>query len=154
MDLRAGWLAFVTPFESRRRPLSAFFAPQTVAVIGATEADNSVGCATLTNLRSFKGKVYPVNPKHEQVFGMKAWPAITAVPEHVDLALIATPAATVPGIVAECSNAKVPAAIIISAGFKETGARGVQLEREILAARGSMRIIGPNCLGLMAPLTG
>jgi acetyltransferase len=108
----------------------------------------------MTNLGSFKGKVYPVNPKHEQVFGIKAWPAIAAVPEAVDLALIATSSATVPGIVAECSNAKVRAAIIISAGFKETGAQGVHLEREILAARGSMRIIGPNCLGLMSPLAG
>jgi acetyltransferase len=147
-------LAFVTPFESRRHALSAFFAPQTIAVIGATEADSSVGRAILTNLRSFKGKVYPVNPKHEQVLGMKAWPAVAAVPEPVDLALIATPAATVPTVVAECSNANVPAAIIISAGFKEAGAPGVQLEREILAAHGSMRMIGPNCLGLMAPLTG
>ena len=84
---------------------------------------------------------------------MKAWRAIAAVPKPVDLALIATPAATVPGIVAECSKAKIPAAIIISAGFKETGAQGAELEREILAVRGSMRIIGPNCLGLMAPLT-
>ena len=91
----------MTAFESRRRPLSAFFAPQTIAVIAATETDNSVGRAIMTNLRSSKGKVYPVNSKHEQVFGMKAWPTIAAVPEPVDLALIATPAATAepdPGI--------------------------------------------------------
>ncbi len=136
------------------RPLDPFFAPSSIAVIGATEADPSVGRTILNNLAPFQGKIYPVNPKHAQVLGRQAYPSIGAVPGTVDLALIVTPAETVPGIVAECAAANVPAAIIISAGFKETGARGLELERQILAARRSMRIIGPNCLGLMAPPVG
>jgi acetyltransferase len=88
------------------------------------------------------------------VVGLKAYPAISAVPGPVDLALIVTPAETVPAIVAECAAAQVPTAIIISAGFKEIGPRGAHLQRQIQAARGSMRIIGPNCLCLMAPLAG
>lgn len=142
----------MTRLPSRRRPLDSFFAPASVAIIGATEANPSVGRTILTNLASFDGKIYPVNPRRELVLGLKAYPAIAAVPGPVDLAVIATPAETVPVIVAECAAAKVPAAIIISAGFKEAGLRGAELEREIRAARGSMRIIGPNCLGLMAPL--
>ncbi len=144
----------MTQAPLNRRPLDHFFAPASIAVIGATEANPSVSRTILTNLTSFPGKIYPVNPKRAQVLGQKAYPAIGAVPDAVDLALIVTPAETVPGVVAECAAAKVPAAIIISAGFKETGARGAELEREILAARGSMRIVGPNCLGLMAPLAG
>ena len=118
---------------SSRRPLEEFFAPRTVAVIGATETKPSVGRTVWTNLSTFPGKIYPVNPKRDQVLGAKAWPSIGAVPEPVDLAVIVTPAETVPGIVAECAAAKVPAAIVISAGFKEAGPRGVELEREILA---------------------
>jgi acetyltransferase len=135
-----------------RRPLEPFFTPATVAVIGATEADPSVGRTILTNLSSFQGKIYPINPKRDHVLGIKAFPSIGAAPEVIDLAIIATPAETVPRIVAECAAAGVPAAIIISAGFKETGAHGAELEREILEKRGAMRIVGPNCLGLMAPL--
>ena len=138
----------------RRPTLEPFFAPGTVAVIGATEADPSVGRTILENLSSFRGRVYPVNPKRDRVLGMTAYPVVSAAPQPVDLAIIATPARTVPGIVAECAAAHVPAAIVISAGFKEAGPRGAELEREILAARGSMRIIGPNCLGVMAPLAG
>jgi acetyltransferase len=144
----------VTQPPIRRRPLEQFFAPASIAVIGATEATSSVGRTILANLASFQGNIFPVNPKRDQVLGRKAYPAIGAVPAAVDLAVIVTPAETVPAIVAECAAAKVPAAIVISAGFKETGARGAELERQILAARGSMRIIGPNCLGLMAPLAG
>ena len=133
------------------RPLDPFFAPASVAVIGATEADPSVGRTILTNLAAFPGKVFPVNPRRESVLGRKAYPSIGAAPGPVDLAVIVTPAETVPAIVGECAAAKVRAAIIISAGFKEAGRRGAELEREILRARGSMRIVGPNCLGLMAP---
>jgi acetyltransferase len=144
----------VSGLRPSRRPLDPFFAPASVAVIGATETNPSVGRTILTNLAAFRGKIYPVNPKRDSVLGRKAYPTIGAVPGPVDLALIVTPAETVPAIVAECAAAKVPSAIIISAGFKEAGSRGAELEREILRARGSMRIIGPNCLGLMAPLIG
>ena len=139
---------------SRRLALDALFAPKSVALIGATEARGSVGRALMENLRSFEGAVFPVNPNRERVLGVKAFPSVAAVPERVDLAVIATPAATVPGIVGECAAAGVRSAVIISAGFKECGAEGAALEREILARRADMRIVGPNCLGLMIPGLG
>ncbi|HEX5431611.1 MAG TPA: acetate--CoA ligase family protein, partial [Bryobacteraceae bacterium] len=147
-------MSAVAELLSHRRALDPFFAPASIAVIGATEDSPSVGRTILTNLEPFGRRVYPVNPKRDSVLGRKAYANVRAVPDAVDLAVIATPAATVPDIVKECAAAGIPAGIIISAGFKETGARGAELETEIAAARGSMRIIGPNCLGLMAPLTG
>ncbi len=132
--------------------------PTTVAVIGATENAGSVGRTILKNLIStpFGGTVFPVNPKRPSVLGIKAYPSIAMVPAKVDLAVIVTPAATVPGVIGECAAAGVKGSIVISAGFKETGAAGLALEKEVLAAgrRANMRIIGPNCLGVMNPLTG
>ena len=144
-------------FRSERQPLSSIFAPKTVAVIGATDRVGSVGRTLLWNLISnpFGGTIFPVNPKRKSVMGITAYPNIEAVPEPVELAIIVTPASTVPGIVGECVAAGVKGAIIISAGFKEIGDRGQKLEKEILElARGKMRIIGPNCLGVMHPHTG
>ena len=141
-----------------RPALDHFFQPANVAVIGATEAAGSVGRTILWNLISspFGGTVFPVNPKRPSVLGIKAYPSIGEVPAQVDLAIIVTPAASVPGIVSSCVQAGVPAALIISAGFKEAGPAGAELERRVLreARRGGMRIIGPNCLGLMSPTTG
>jgi acetyltransferase len=140
------------------QPLDVFFAPKTVAVIGATETAGSVGRTILRNLVSspFGGTVFPINPKRPSVLGIKAYKHISEAPEPVDLAVIVTPAATVPGIVHDCAEEGVKAAIVISAGFKETGPAGLELERQILmeARRGNLRIIGPNCLGVMCPLTG
>lgn len=141
-----------------QHPLDVFFSPASVAVIGATEAPGSVGRTILWNLVSnpFGGTVFPVNPKRRSVLGIKAYPRIANVPETCDLALIVTPAPTVPGIVRECVDARVKGAIIISAGFKERGEPGAELERQVLqeASRGKMRVIGPNCLGVMSPCTG
>ncbi len=140
------------------QPLDAIFRPDSVAVIGASEEPGSVGRTLLWNLitNSFGGTVFPVNIKRTSVLGIKAYPSIAEVPEPVDLAVIATPAQTVPGVVRECVDAGVRGAIIISAGFKERGPEGVALEEEILrtAREGKMRIIGPNCLGVMSPVTG
>jgi acetyltransferase len=140
------------------QPLDVIFSPKTVAVIGATEQAGSVGRTVLWNLVSnpFGGTVFPVNPKRHSVLGIKAYPTIAQVPEPVDLAVIATPAATVPEVIQECVEAGVKGAIILSAGFKESGAAGAALEQKILeqARRGKMRIIGPNCLGVMRPRTG
>lgn len=139
------------------KALDAIFAPKNVAVIGASETPNTVGRTLVWNLISspFGGAVFPVNPKRASVLGIKAYPTISAVPEPVDLAVISTPAKTVPGIIKECVDAGVKGAIIISAGFKETGPEGVELERQIMEhAAGRMRIIGPNCLGVMNPISG
>jgi acetyltransferase len=142
-----------TPY---RYPLDVFFHPQTIAVIGATERPGSVGRTLLSNLIAtpFGGTVFPINPKRPGVLGIKAYPSINDVPDRVDLAVVVTPAPTVPGVIAECAQAGVKGAIVISAGFKEIGVEGMALEQEILANAGQMRIIGPNCLGVMNPVTG
>ncbi|MFL6414927.1 MAG: GNAT family N-acetyltransferase [Bryobacteraceae bacterium] len=141
-----------------RNDLDAFFRPKSVALIGATEKPDHVGRAILWNLLSspFGGTIYPVNPKRAAVLGVKSYAAIGAVPERVDLAVIATPAASVPDIVRDCADAGVRGGIVISAGFRETGEQGAELERQVLvAARSSgMCIMGPNCLGIMCPVTG
>lgn len=139
-----------------RDSLSAIFAPKSVAVIGATEQEGRVGRTVLWNLigNPFGGTVYPINKRHRQVLGIKAYKNIGDVPETVDLAVIVTPAPTVPDVIAECVAAGVKGAIIISAGFKEAGAAGVELERRIAElAHGKLRLIGPNCLGVMRPRT-
>ena len=139
-------------------PLQSIFAPQNVAVIGATEKEGSVGRTILWNLISspFGGAVFPINPKRPSLLGIKAYPSIKDVPDQVDLAVIVTPSASIPGIISECVEAGVKGAIVISAGFKEIGAVGVELERQLLenARKGKMRIIGPNCLGVMNPVSG
>ncbi len=141
-----------------RNPLDSIFAPQSVAVIGATEREGSVGRTIMWNLisNSFGGTIFPINPKRKNVLGIKAYESITAVSESIDLAVIVTPARTVPNLVRECVDNGVRGAIIISAGFKETGPEGVALEQEVLAEarKGNLRIIGPNCLGVMNPITG
>lgn len=139
-----------------RHTLAPLFAPRSLAVIGASERQGSVGAALLQNLKSCGKPVYPVNPAHSTVQGTQAWPDVKAIPHPVDLAVIATPAETVPGIIRQCTECGIPAAVIISAGFKETGPDGARLEEEVLAEarRGSMRILGPNCLGLMMPHAG
>ncbi len=155
---RGAALAHDVLHGSRAHPLAPFFQPRSVAVIGATETPGRVGRTLLHNLIAspFGGTVYPVNPKRDSVLGIRAYPSIADVPAAVDLAVIATPAPGVPAVVGECAARGVPAAVIISAGFHETGAAGAALEREVLSAaqRGRMRIVGPNCLGVMSPVTG
>jgi acetyltransferase len=145
-------------WKEQRHPLDRIFRPRSVAVIGATERAGSVGRTLLWNLirTPFGGTVFPVNPQRHSVLGLKSYPDIASVPEIVDLAAIATPAATVPQVIRECIAAGVKGAVIVSAGFKEIGAAGEALEKEILAAArlGGMRIIGPNCLGVMNPVLG
>jgi acetyltransferase len=140
--------------SSRRQALDAFLHPRSVAVIGATETPRTAGQSILENLTTFPGPVYPVNPRRSSAMGWKCYPSIAAAPQTPDLAVIVTPAATVPGIVAECAAKGVSGAIIISAGFKETGEAGLAMEREIARVRGKMRIVGPNCLGVMSPHAG
>jgi acetyltransferase len=141
-----------------RPPLEAMFTPASVAVIGATDREGSVGRTALLNLRNdaFKGRVYAVNPKRSEIAGQPCFHTIGDVPEAVDLAVIVTPAATVPGLTAECVKAGVKAIVVISAGFKEKGPEGLALERQIQAELkpSTTRLIGPNCLGLMNPWMG
>jgi acetyltransferase len=144
--------------RSEPRQLDALFKPGSIAVIGATEREGSVGRTIVSNLRvpAFHGKVYPVNLQRTNILGMAAYPSIREVPEAVDLALIVTPAATVPALVRECVSAGVRSGIVISAGFRERGAEGQELERQIAQelGRGDMRLLGPNCVGVMNPRLG
>jgi acetyltransferase len=138
--------------------LDPILSPNNVAVIGASEREGSIGRTVLWNLISspFGGTVFPINPKRSNVLGIKAYPDVRDVPEAIDLAVVVTQARLIPNIIAACADRKIQGAIIISAGFKEIGAEGEELERRILteARRGAMRIIGPNCLGVMRPVTG
>ena len=144
--------------RTEAHPLDAIFAPHSVALIGATDRPGSVGRAVLWSLLSspFGGTVYPVSDKRTSVLGIKAYRDVDQIPETVDLAVIVTPAETVPGVIGQCVAAGVGGAIVISAGFKEHGDRGKELERQILEqiANSRMRVIGPNCLGVMNPVTG
>jgi acetyltransferase len=139
-------------------PLDAIFKPRSVAVIGATERVHSVGRTILQNLirTPFGGTVYPISLSRSAVLGIKAYPNLAAIGDPVDLAVIVIPAKYVPEAVQECVDYGVRGAIIISAGFKETGPQGAALEQEILsiARAGQMRIVGPNCLGVMSPVSG
>ena len=145
-------------YPEKLNPLDAIFAPNTVAVIGASEKPGSVGRNLLWNLitNPFGGTVFPINPQHSSILGIKAYSTIFDVPEKIDLAVIATPASTVPKIISDSVDAEIKGAIIISAGFKEIGEKGIALEQEIIqqAQRGKIRIIGPNCLGVMNPISG
>jgi acetyltransferase len=138
------------------RKLDKIFNPQRIAVIGVTINPNSVGGKVLSNLvgSGYRGVVYPVNPESEAVLGIPCYPDVSSLPRVPDLAVICSAAAAVPGLVRQCGEAGIMGIIIISAGFKETGEEGAALERQIKveASRfADMRIIGPNCLGIIVP---
>jgi len=144
-------------YRSESHPLDPLFAPRSVAVIGATERPGSVGRSVLWNLLSnpFGGTVFPVNSKRPNVLGIKAYPSVSELPDKVDLVVVTTPADSVPDVLAESVAAGIPAGIVISAGFKEHGEHGKELEARITQIiRGKMRLIGPNCLGVMNPVRG
>jgi acetyltransferase len=149
---------FDLPEYRRSYPLEHILSPKSVAVIGASERAGSVGRTILWNLISspFGGTVYPVNSKRSNVLGIKTYPSVAELPEVPDLGIIVTPAATVPEVVRECGRAGIRGLVIVSAGFKEIGEQGIKLEREILqiAQEAKIRLIGPNCLGVMRPPTG
>src|SRR5271166_5028434 len=142
----------------QKQGLDALFAPSSVAVIGATSRPGTVGRTVLENLLrdTFRGKVYAVNAKHDEVLGLKTYKSIRDIPHPVDLAVVATPAATVTQIITECVDAGAKSAVVISAGFKERGVEGAALEQQIKEQlkRSSLRLIGPNCLGIMNPTIG
>ena len=137
--------------------LEAFFTPQSVAVVGAARTPGKLGYGVLHNVLQYgyKGKVYPVNPKADEILGLKAYPSVLAVPGPVDLVVVVVPNRVVPQVMEECGQKGVKAAIIISAGFREAGMDGIKLEREVLgiASQNRIRVVGPNCLGIISTFT-
>jgi acetyltransferase len=135
--------------------LDKIFNPKSVAVVGASDEEGTVGYTLMKNLTEskYEGKVYPVNIRKKEVLGLKAHQSVEQLPETVDLAIIATPAKTVPDVVEQCGKAGIIGIIILSAGFKEIGPEGKALEDKILQIQKkySLRIIGPNCLGIIHP---
>jgi acetate---CoA ligase (ADP-forming) len=134
--------------------LEKFLAPQSVAVVGASRQEDKVGFQILRNLKDagFQGPIYPVNPKADEILGLKCYPDVASLPEAPDLAIIVVPSKFVPDTIGACGEKGTRAAIVISAGFKETGKEGAELEHEVVArARAyDVRVVGPNCLGLMS----
>lgn len=133
--------------------LETLFYPKSIAVIGASADPKKVGYAVLNNIKrfSFSGHIYPVNPKTPEILGLKTVASVAALPDGVDLAVIAIPAALVPNTVRQCVDKGIRSAVIISAGFKEAGAAGIELEKELaaIAKEGRIRLLGPNCLGVI-----
>ena len=135
--------------------LDKIFNPKSVAIIGASDKKGSVGYSIVKNFTElgYAGKVYLVNIRTPEIFGIKTYQKMEQIPEAVDLAMIATPAKTVPSVMEECGRAGAKGAIIVSAGFKETGAEGKALEDKILEVKKKygIRVIGPNCIGIIRP---
>ena len=133
--------------------LDSFFRPSSVAVIGASRDPEKLGYAVLSNLKEggFRGALYPVNPKADEILGLKAYPGVLDIPEPVELAIIVIPYTLVPSALEQCGQKGISAAVVISAGFREAGREGLERERELveLAHRYSVRLIGPNCLGVI-----
>jgi acetyltransferase len=135
--------------------LDKIFNPDSIAVVGASEKRESIGYAVMENLieGGFKGVVVPVNPNYSKIFELKAYPSISEMDQGVDLAVIATPISSVPSIVKQCADKGVGGTIVISAGGRETGVLGRKLEEEIEkeARKGGLRVLGPNCMGVVCP---
>jgi len=131
--------------------LSKFFNPRSVAVIGASDNPSKLGYDVFKNLREYGGRVYPVNVRREYVQGVKAFKSVLDIPDEVDLAVIVVPREYVAGVMRECGEKGVKAAVIITAGFSEVGEEGARLEREVIsiARKYGIRVIGPNCVGIM-----
>lgn len=133
--------------------LHSLFRPKSLAIIGASRTPGKLGYDVLQNVTQFgyTGNVYPVNPKAETISGLACYPSVSALPEVVDVAVIMVPAPAVISVLKECGEAGVPFAVVISAGFKETGAPGAKMERGLreIAQEYGVRLVGPNCLGFM-----
>jgi len=136
--------------------LRPIFSPKSIAVVGASRSPMKIGYEILQNIlvHGFQGKVYPINPETPEIMGLRALPSVLAVKDDIDLVIIAVPAEFVPKVMTECAKKKVKGAIVISAGFAETGEKGKLLEQEVLAIarRGGVRVVGPNTLGYKDPI--
>ena len=148
----------VYPAPPTRAGLEPLFLPGSIVVIGATDRPGTVGRSVLSNLQESKLpiKLYAVNPSRDEILGVKAFKSVAQIPERLDLAIVITPGQTVPAIIGECVDAGVRSAVVISAGFREQGEAGAKLELEIQKhlQRGSLRLVGPNCMGFMNPTIG
>ena len=148
----------IVPVVTEERPALSekLLTIRSIAVVGASQDPNKVGYAITRNLLSFKGSLYPVNPKASEILGRTVYPSLSAIPENVDVAVVAIPAKGVPQLMKEAGEKKVPLVIIISSGFREAGTAGRKIEEEVLATaqKYGIRIMGPNCLGLMLPHQG
>ena len=135
--------------------LTSLFTPNKIALFGASDRENSVGGVVFKNLLAagFEGKIFAINPKHEKVQGEKAYASLSDIGEQIDLAVVATPASTIPAIVEACGEHNIKMMLILSAGFREIGEEGKKLEKKVtnLVERHGIRLMGPNCLGLMRP---
>jgi acetyltransferase len=142
----------------KKHYLQKIFEPQSVAIVGASDRDNSVGAQVMRNIREngFRGEIYPVNPKHQKIQGIKAYASITDIDHPIDLVVIAIPAMAIPGVMRECGDHGVGAAVVLSAGFAEIGKRGKALQHEIvdIARTFDIPLVGPNCLGVIRPRVG
>ena len=135
--------------------LDKIFNPANVAIIGANDEEGSVGYAIVKDFtkQGYEGKVYFVSMRKPEIFGVKTYQTVGQIPETIDMAIIATPPKVVPDVVEQCGKAGVKGVVIVSGGFKETGAEGKALESKILetARKYGTRVIGPNCLGIIRP---
>jgi acetyl coenzyme A synthetase (ADP forming)-like protein len=135
----------------------AFFKPKSVAVVGASRDPGKLGYAVLDNLANggYPGRIYPINPKADEILGQKAYPSVLDVEGEIDLAVIVIPYKFVPDVLRECGQKKIPAVVVISAGFREAGMEGVEREHELIsiAKEYGIRLIGPNCLGVIDTFT-
>jgi acetyltransferase len=138
--------------------LASLFTPESIALFGASDREDSVGGVVFKNLLTsgFKGRIYAINPKRDVVQGEKAFPSLDEIDELVDLVVVATPATSIPAIVEASGERGVRMMLILSAGFRETGAEGRRLEDRVteLVERYGIRLMGPNCLGLIRPDKG
>src|SRR5262245_13850465 len=141
-----------------RHSLDALFRPRSVAVVGASRTSGSIGREVLRNLveHGFEGKVFPVNPSADVLHSIKCYPSVARIPDPVDLAVIAVPKAIVPRALRDCAQKAVRGVVVITAGFKEPGARGAAAEARLLATARAhgMRLVGPNCMGLQNAMQG
>ncbi|MBN2316464.1 MAG: CoA-binding protein, partial [Sedimentisphaerales bacterium] len=135
--------------------LEHFFNPKSVAIVGASHTKGKVGYEILKNMidASYPGKIFPINPKAQTIEGLKCFPDLKSIGQKPDLVIVIVPAKIVPSIMQQCADVGTKSVIIITAGFKEIGKEGKALEKEVIkiARKAGIRIVGPNCLGVVAP---
>ncbi|HCN67969.1 MAG TPA: GNAT family N-acetyltransferase, partial [Candidatus Accumulibacter sp.] len=138
--------------------LTTLFEPKSVAVIGASDRENSVGNVLFKNVleSGYKGRLYPINPAHDKILGVPAYKSIEEISARVEMAVIVTRPQTVPGVIEQCGRSGVKNAIVITSGFAEAGHSGAALERKMMEIARSygVRLLGPNCLGIIRPSLG